>query len=72
MGFAKISNFTVIGSENQQWLNQFSLIEDPIQPAGSCVFTYVQIYRNLRRNPKSAFENFFSSTPSGPSFSHCL
>ena len=23
---------------------------------------YVQIYRNLRRNPKSAFENFFQHT----------
>ena len=36
------------------------------------LFVYVQIYRNLRRNPKSAFEKFFSSTPSGPGFSHCL
>ena len=35
-------------------------------------YIYVQIYRNLRRNPKCAFENFFSSTPSGPGFSHCL
>ena len=33
---------------------------------------YVQIYRNLRRNLKCAFENFFSSIPSGPGFSRWL
>ena len=27
---------------------------------------------HLRRNPKYGFENSFSSTPSGPGFSHCL
>ena len=36
------------------------------------IIVYVQIYRNLRRNLKCAFENLFSNTPSGPGFSRCL